>query len=126
MSPSRLTVDDEDRVVETSSGGTNGATESAVFHRDLRHTPPKVRGAGCWYIVGDEEWKMIDASCGAGVASLGNGSNKRVRAAMDRQRDEIPYVPSTSFTTDIEEKFTQYVKRITNGQMVRVFLCGSG
>ena len=79
---------------------------SALFPRNFRkHLPEAVRGEGCFLITSDGR-KILDASGGAAVVSIGHGV-ERVARAMAEQAQQLAYVHSSQFATRAASELAQ-------------------
>jgi len=88
---------------------------SFVLHRQLVHTPPlAVSGEGCWLVDRDGR-RVLDASGGAAVSSLGHG-HPGVVAAIARQAAQLEYAHTSFFTNaPAEELAERLVRRAPEG-----------
>ncbi|VFR96218.1 Adenosylmethionine-8-amino-7-oxononanoate aminotransferase [plant metagenome] len=81
-------------------------TDTRVFHRSLRHTPPTaVRGDGVWLFDSNGR-AYLDGSGGAAVSCLGH-NHPEVRAAMHAQIDALAYAHTGFFTTEVAEQLAE-------------------
>ena len=100
---------------------------SAVFHRNLRLTPPAaVRGEGC-YLHDAEGRAYLDASGGAAVSCLGH-SHPRVIQAVQEQVARLAFAHTSFFTNEPAEELARRLIEIAPpgfGQG-RVMFLGSG
>lgn len=98
---------------------------SAVLSRNLRERFPTVsRAAGIYYYTEDGR-QLIDACGGSAVACVGH-DNARVKAAISKQMDSVPYCHSQFFTTDTSERLAATVVASTDGKMARLLTLSSG
>lgn len=97
---------------------------SHVFHRSLTASyPTAVAGDGV-YIIDSNNKRYIDACGGAAVSCLGY-SHQRLKEAITKQLDTLPFVHSSFFTTAVLEECAQELIADTNSVMSHVyFVCG--
>ncbi|MEO8503175.1 MAG: aminotransferase class III-fold pyridoxal phosphate-dependent enzyme, partial [Acidobacteriota bacterium] len=76
--------------------------DSPLFYRRLNRAFPRaVRAEGCW-IVDEDGKRYLDASGGAMVTSIGQGSEE-IAAAIAEQAKTLAYVNGTQFTNAAAE-----------------------
>ena len=76
--------------------------DSPLFYRRLNRVFPRaVRAEGCW-IVDEDGKRYLDASGGAMVTSIGQGSDE-IAAAIGAQAKSLAYVNGTQFTNAAAE-----------------------
>jgi adenosylmethionine-8-amino-7-oxononanoate aminotransferase len=110
---------------KTIKAGLNAQAASAVLSRNLRQQIPTItRAAGTYYYT-DDGRQLIDACGGSAVACLGH-DNARVKAAVQKQMDSVPYCHSQFFTTHTSEKLATKVITSTDGKMARLLTLSSG
>ena len=73
-----------------------------IIHRSLKSTPLTAVAAQGMYITDQQGRRYIDASGGAAVSCLGHG-HPDVLAAMHKQIDQLAYVHTSFFTTEVSE-----------------------
>src|ERR1700749_258471 len=97
---------------------------STVFHRSPKQSlPVAVAGDGI-EIIDSTGKRYIDASGGAAVSCLGH-SNQRVIDVIKRQAQELPYAPTSFFTTEPAEALASYlVERAPEGLEHVYFVSG--
>lgn len=79
---------------------------SALFPRSFRKEYPEaVRGEGCFLFTTDGR-KILDASGGAAVVSIGHGV-EQVARAMAQQAQQLAYVHSSQFVTRAASELAQ-------------------
>ncbi|ORX95010.1 pyridoxal phosphate-dependent transferase [Clohesyomyces aquaticus] len=126
---SSTAINDGNVVVEATAkhtnGVTNGTPKSAILHRHIHHEPMMVKGASGNYLELTDGRKVLDASGGAAVACLGH-NNKRVKAAIACQMDEVSYCASMFFGTTAGEELGKLLISSTGGKMARTFIVSSG
>ncbi|KAF2194425.1 PLP-dependent transferase [Zopfia rhizophila CBS 207.26] len=118
-------IDEDNGVVQWKANHTNGATKSAVLHRDIHHEPPKITRALGIYLHLNNGQKLLDAVGGAAVACLGQ-PNTRVIDAVVRQLSEVSYCHSGSFGTCSGEALARELVNSTGGEMAKAFIVSSG
>lgn len=69
--------------------------------------------------------QIVDACGGSAVACLGH-DNARIRTAINRQLDRVPYCHSSFFTTPASEILAKKVIDTTGGKMARLLTLSSG
>lgn len=112
-------------VEKTIKAGINVQATSAVLSRNLRERIPAIsRGVGIYYYTEDGR-QLIDACGGSAVACVGH-DNARVKAAIAKQMDSVPYCHSQFFTTHTSEKLARNVVASTDGKMARLLTLSSG
>ena len=100
---------------------------TAILHRDMIHPPvTAVRGEGV-YVYDKDGKAYIDGSGGAAVSCLGH-NHPRVREAIQKQLDILPYAHTGFFTNEPAEALAQkLVDRTPDGfGQGRVAYLGSG
>jgi adenosylmethionine-8-amino-7-oxononanoate aminotransferase len=101
------------------------AVPSAVLHRHLGQSFPRlIKGEGC-YLQLDDGRKILDGSGGASVACIGHG-NERVKEAMLAQLSKVSYCLALFYTTPVQEELCRYLVESTNGRMSRAYIVSSG
>ena len=96
-----------------------------VFHRSLLATPPMaLRGQGVW-IEDAAGRRYLDASGGAAVSCLGHG-HAEVLAAMHRQIDQLAYVHTSFFTTEVAEQLAEQLVRTGPAGTSHAYLVSGG
>ncbi len=96
-----------------------------VFHRSLLATPPMaLRGLGVW-IEDAAGRRYLDASGGAAVSCLGHG-HAEVLAAMHRQIDQLAYVHTSFFTTEVAEQLAEQLVRTGPAGTSHAYLVSGG
>lgn len=98
---------------------------SAVFYRDLNHTPPTiVRGHGM-YIEDDTGRRYLDASANAGVVGIGHGRTEIARALAEAG-DRVPFVYNANFTHPWQEELARAILGIAPENMAAVYFVSGG
>jgi adenosylmethionine-8-amino-7-oxononanoate aminotransferase len=123
MSPPALLNDGN--VVETTTKPTNAKQESSVLHRNLKFQPHTIVSAEGVYITLSNGQRILDASGGAAVASIGHG-NPRIKAAIAKQMDIVSYCATMFYSTSAAEELAEELRRGTGGEMTKVFIVSSG
>jgi Aminotransferase class-III len=80
--------------------------------------------SGIWLNLANGQ-RVLDATCGAAVTSIGHG-NARVKKAIMAQLDEVSYCHPGFFRTSIAERLADFLVDSTNGKMARACITGSG
>jgi adenosylmethionine-8-amino-7-oxononanoate aminotransferase len=112
-------------MVANSQGNHSHEEKSAVLHRHLGQSFPRlIKAKGC-YLYLDDGRKILDASGGASVACLGHG-NERVNKAMLAQMSAVAYCPTIFYTSPVQEELCQILVRSTKGHMSRAYIVSSG
>ena len=78
------------------------ACASHILHRSLHQTPPVVVGGQGLVLRDAQGREYLDACGGAAVSCLGHG-HPDVAAAMHAQIDQLAYVHTSFFTTEVAE-----------------------
>jgi adenosylmethionine-8-amino-7-oxononanoate aminotransferase len=73
----------------------------------------------------DQGHRILDASSGAAVVSIGHNES-RVKDAIAAQLDQVAYCYNPFFTTEAAEKISSFLTESTNGAMSKVFIVSSG
>ncbi|KAK3688418.1 pyridoxal phosphate-dependent transferase [Podospora appendiculata] len=108
--------------------GANGvltSKHSAVLHRHLDHEFLVLDQAKGNYLLLEDGRKIIDASGGAAVGSIGWG-NERVALAVAKQVLAAPYCATIFFTTIPQEELAKELIAGTGGDMARAYIVNSG
>jgi Aminotransferase class-III len=85
----------------------------------------KVESAsGIWLNLANGQ-RILDATCGAAVSSIGHG-NARVKKAIVAQLDQVSYCHPGFFRTSIAEQLADFLVDSTGGKMARACITGSG
>lgn len=98
---------------------------SAVFHRSLNGTFPKIVSADGIYLNLENGQRILDATGGPAVACLGH-NNAAVKASMVSQINSAAYCHSLFFSTEVTEQLCNHLIQGTGGHMSRVFIVSSG
>jgi len=96
-----------------------------VFHRTPRENLPRAVGGDGIYVIDDAGNRFIDASCGAAVSCLGH-SNEAVRKAIHAQVDQLTFVHSGFFTTDVMENLADRLCGLAPQGLDRVYFLSGG
>jgi hypothetical protein len=97
----------------------------STLHAKIDSPPPRiVKSQGCW-LETHQGHKIIDASSGAAVVSIGHNES-RVKDAIAAQLDQVAYCYNPFFTTEAAEKISSFLTKSTNGAMSKVFIVSSG
>lgn len=84
----------------------SGSDVQALFPRNFRKNYPEaVRGEGCFVFTADKR-KLLDASGGAAVVSIGHGVAS-VAEAMAKQARLLAHAHSSQFVTGVASEFAQ-------------------
>ncbi|WYZ35349.1 hypothetical protein EsH8_I_001625 [Colletotrichum jinshuiense] len=98
---------------------------SAVLHRSLKNSPPKVVSANGKHLTFSDGRTILDTTCGAGVACLGS-NNERVKRAMVEQIDKFSYCNSMFFGHEVGEQLATELVQGTGGAMSKAYFMCSG
>jgi len=96
-----------------------------VFHRTPRDQLPRAVGGDGIYVIDDGGNRFIDASGGAAVSCLGH-SNDAVRQAIHAQVDQLAFVHSGFFTTDVMENLADRLCALAPDGLDRVYFLSGG
>lgn len=89
-----------------SEKARSGTRPQALFPRDFRKNYPEaMRGEGCFIFTADNR-KLLDASGGAAVVSIGHGVAS-VAEAMAKQARLLAHAHSSQFVTGVAEDFAR-------------------
>jgi len=89
-----------------SEKAQSGMETQALFPRNFRKNYPEaVRGEGCFIFTADNR-KLLDASGGAAVVSIGHGVAS-VADAMAKQARTLAHAHSSQFVTGVAAEFAQ-------------------
>ncbi|GIZ42852.1 hypothetical protein CKM354_000610500 [Cercospora kikuchii] len=83
-----------------------------------------VKSQGCFLEV-EGGRRILDACAGAVVACLGHG-DIRIREAIIKQLDTVPYAHGQIYTNDAQEELAKLLIDSTNGLMSHAFFMSSG
>lgn len=84
-----------------------------------------VKSASGIYLNLENGQRILDATCGAAVSSLGHG-DARVTRAIAQQLDQVSYCHPGFFKTSIAEQLANFLVDSTDGKMARACIMGSG
>ncbi|RFN44290.1 hypothetical protein FIE12Z_11477 [Fusarium flagelliforme] len=97
----------------------------STLHAKINSPPPRiVKSQGLW-LETHEGHKILDASSGAAVVSIGH-NDSRVKQAIAEQLDQVAYCYNPFFTTEAAEKISRFLTDSTGGHMSKVFVVSSG
>ncbi|KAJ4129895.1 hypothetical protein NW768_006865 [Fusarium equiseti] len=97
----------------------------STLHAKINSPPPRiVKSQGLW-LETNEGHKILDASSGAAVVSIGH-NDSRVKQAITAQLDQVAYCYNPFFTTEAAEKISRFLTDSTDGHMSKVFVVSSG
>lgn len=101
-------------------------TQTAYLYK---HTSPFesrtiVAASGIWLTLRNGQ-KILDATSGAAVSSIGHG-DARVKEAVVSQLDEIAYCHPGFYQTICAQDLATFLVNSTHGKMARALLTGSG
>lgn len=105
--------------------GEMPTSTSAMLHRTIKSDPLQMVEADGTQLTFSNGHKIIDTTCGAGVACIGY-NNKRVKKAMVDQIDKFSYANSMFFSHPVGEELASEVIRGTNGHMSKAYIMSSG
>ena len=108
-----------------SGAGDRKNLPSAVLHRSLKSDPLQVVSADGKHLTFSNGHKILDTTCGAAVACIGN-NNKRVKKAMIEQIDKFAYCNSMFFGHPIGEALAAELIDGTDGVMSKAYIMCSG
>ncbi len=90
--------------------------DEAIFPRNfMKRYPQATRGEGC-FVYTDDGRRILDASGGAAVVTIGHGVEEIARA-MAEQAARLAYVHSSQFHTEIAEKLARRILALAPGGM---------
>jgi adenosylmethionine-8-amino-7-oxononanoate aminotransferase len=93
-------------------------TDEAVFPRNfLKKYPRATRGEGC-FLYTDDGRRILDASGGAAVVTIGHGLESVARA-MAEQASRLAYVHSSQFHSAVVERLAERVLALAPSEMHR-------
>ena len=98
---------------------------SAVLHRDLHKDPFQVIQASGLHLTLSDGRRIVDASGGAAVSSIGHG-NDRVRKAISSQIEKLDYCHSLFFSSPSSEALARMLIDSTHKNMAKAFIVNSG
>lgn len=84
-----------------------------------------VKSASGIYLNLENGQRILDATGGAAVSSLGHG-DARVTTAIAQQLDQVSYCHPGFFKTSIAEQLADFLVDSTDGKMARACITGSG
>ncbi|KAK2000908.1 aminotransferase class-III [Colletotrichum falcatum] len=109
----------------TSLGGATVPVASAVLHRSLKSTPPRITSASGKHLNFADGRTILDTTCGAAVSCIGS-NNERVKKAMVEQIDKFAYCNSMFFSHEVGEQLANELIRGTGGAMSKAYFMCSG
>lgn len=98
---------------------------SNIIHRSLRSVPRQASRAQGAYVYDTEGKAYLDGSGGAAVTSIGY-SHSKVLAAMQKQMNEIAYVHSSFFTTEVAEQLADFLTERAPGDLDYCYFLSGG
>jgi adenosylmethionine-8-amino-7-oxononanoate aminotransferase len=103
-------------------------TDEAVFPRNfLKKYPRATRGEGC-FLYTDDGRRILDASGGAAVVTIGHGVESVARA-MAEQASRLAYVHSSQFHSAVVERLAERILKLAPREMQpggRVYFTSGG
>lgn len=107
-------------------GSTSKATDNGyMYKRSDNDAYLTVKSASGIYLNLENGQRILDATCGAAVSSLGHGDT-RVMRAIAQQLDQVSYCHPGFFKTSIAEQLANFLVDSTDGRMARACITGSG
>jgi len=103
----------------------NQGPESYVLHRKLGHIPTKVAYGKDVFVYDTNGKQYLDACGGAAVSCLGH-ADPDVNAAVNRQMNDVAYVHSGFFTSDVTEKLAEKLISVIGGTARAALFFNSG
>ncbi|OTB09389.1 hypothetical protein M426DRAFT_50635 [Hypoxylon sp. CI-4A] len=100
-------------------------TKSLLYKNFERHEVPVVESGSGIYLQTQDGRRILDATSGAAVASLGYG-NEEVHQAITNQLHNIAYCHPGFYKTAGAEDLAELLVCSTNRRMSKAILCGSG
>lgn len=98
---------------------------SSLFHRSCKaDLPIAVHGEGC-YIIDDTGKRYLDACGGAAVSCLGH-SDRKIKEAIARQLDALPFAHTNFFTSEAAESFAKKLIEQAPSGIERVYPVSGG
>jgi adenosylmethionine-8-amino-7-oxononanoate aminotransferase len=107
-----------------SAESSNRVNEPALFYQSGERLPIVSHGRGV-FIWDTDGNRYLDACSGAISCNLGH-SHPAVRAAMDHQLNSIAFAYRTQFENRPAMDLAEKIVSLTNGDLHKVFLVGSG
>ncbi|KAF1995608.1 PLP-dependent transferase [Amniculicola lignicola CBS 123094] len=117
-----------DETSEESSHPPSNEAPNLIFHPTAGYKLPRLVGSDGIHLFCKDGRDIVDACGGPGVACLGQGSEvkKRIKAAEDRQRNEVAYSSAHFFTTTGAGDLEECLIESTDGKMTGAWFCSSG
>jgi adenosylmethionine-8-amino-7-oxononanoate aminotransferase len=101
------------------------AHNSRVLHRSLRETPLKaIGGEGVW-LIGEDGRRVLDASGGAAVSSLGH-QHPKILQAMARQASKLAYAHTAFFSSEPAELLADHLVGHEPGGLAYAYFVSGG
>ena len=101
------------------------ACASHILHRSLHQTPPVVVGGQGLVLRDAQGREYLDACGGAAVSCLGHG-HPDVAAAMHAQIDQLAYVHTSFFTTEVAEALADQLIATAPARMSHAYFVSGG
>lgn len=96
-----------------------------LIHRHCHHVPPTVKNGQGIYLYDQNGKRYLDACGGAAVSNLGH-NNQKIKNAMMRQMEALPFAHSGFFTTDVAEKLADTLVSVSPSSLNHVYLVSGG
>ncbi|WP_104400690.1 aspartate aminotransferase family protein [Vibrio penaeicida] len=96
-----------------------------LIHRHCHHVPPVVKNGQGIYLYDQNGKRYLDACGGAAVSNLGH-NNQKIKNAMMRQMEVLPFAHSGFFTTDVAEKLADTLVSLSPNPLNHVYLVSGG
>ncbi|MBD1556483.1 aspartate aminotransferase family protein [Vibrio sp. S9_S30] len=96
-----------------------------LIHRHCHHLPPVVESGQGIYLFDHNGKRYLDACGGAAVSNLGH-NNQKIKHAMLRQMEALPFAHSGFFTTDAAEQLADKLVSLSPDSLNHVYLVSGG
>ncbi|GLQ75418.1 aspartate aminotransferase family protein [Vibrio penaeicida] len=96
-----------------------------LIHRHCHHVPPTVKNGQGIYLYDQNGKRYLDACGGAAVSNLGH-NNQKIKNAMMRQMEALPFAHSGFFTTDVAERLADTLVSVSPSSLNHVYLVSGG
>jgi adenosylmethionine-8-amino-7-oxononanoate aminotransferase len=100
-------------------------SQTYLLHPSISHPSPKVVAAQGNYLILENGQRILDASGGPAVTSLGHG-NRDVQRAVVNQMQQLSYCHSLFWSNPAAEELAKEVIESTKGVMAKALFYNSG
>ena len=100
-------------------------TSNKVMQRTIRQNLPTIASGEGVFLIDKDGNRYLDACGGAAVSCLGH-SNQRVKDAIIKQIQAIPYAHTSFFTNEPQEQLAEHLLAHSQGNFSQVYFVSGG